>query len=107
MPERYDVIIIIIGTGAGSGTLAHRLAPSGNKVLVLERGGYLGREPGNAQYYVGGNTKFYGAFATGTATRATGARSPRRGSRGDAIDIVKAAVEELPQASAQSSRCGT
>jgi choline dehydrogenase-like flavoprotein len=87
--EHYDVIII--GTGAGGGTLAHRLAPSGKRVLVLERGGYAPREPENwdsaevflkgrylsgetwydkqgtpftphAQYYVGGNTKFYGAI---------------------------------------------
>lgn len=36
MSEHYD--IIIIGTGAGGGTLAHRLAPSGKKILVLERG---------------------------------------------------------------------
>ena len=85
----YDVIII--GTGAGGGTLAHRLAPSGKKILLLERGGYLPREPENwdsrevfnqdrylsgeewidkdgqpfkphQQYFVGGNTKFYGAI---------------------------------------------
>src|SRR5215218_3543321 len=89
MPEHYDVIII--GTGAGGGTLAHKLASSGKKILLLERGGYLPREPENwdskevfgkeryvtsdewvdkngerfrphAQYYVGGNTKFYGAI---------------------------------------------
>ena len=88
MSEHYDVIII--GTGAGGGTLAHRLAPSGLNVLLLERGGYLPREPENwdsrevflkgrylsketwidkngepftphAQYFVGGNTKVYGA----------------------------------------------
>jgi choline dehydrogenase-like flavoprotein len=87
--EHYDVIII--GTGAGGGTLAHRLAPSGKRILVLERGGYLPREPENwdsrevfgkeryvteerwfdkhgttfrphAQYFVGGNTKVYGAI---------------------------------------------
>jgi choline dehydrogenase-like flavoprotein len=87
--DHYDVIII--GTGAGGGTLAHRLAPSGKRVLLLERGGYLPREPENwdsqevfrrdryvadehwidksgqpfrphAQYYVGGNTKVYGAI---------------------------------------------
>src|SRR3954469_2736652 len=85
----YDVIII--GTGAGGGTLAHRLAPSGKRILLLERGGYLPREPENwdshevfnndrylsdehwldkdgapfkphQQYFVGGNTKFYGAI---------------------------------------------
>ena len=32
----YDVIII--GSGAGGGTLAYRLAPSGKKILILERG---------------------------------------------------------------------
>jgi choline dehydrogenase-like flavoprotein len=89
MSDHYDVIII--GTGAGGGTLAHRLAPSGKRILLLERGGYLPREPENwdskevflksryvtterwydkhgtpfrphAQYFVGGNTKFYGAI---------------------------------------------
>jgi choline dehydrogenase-like flavoprotein len=84
----YD--LIIIGTGAGGGTLLHALAPSGLKILVLERGGYLPREKENwdptsvfveqrytteetwrdaegtpfrpgIHYYVGGNTKFYGA----------------------------------------------
>ena len=40
--DHYDVIII--GTGAGGGTLAHRLAPSGKRILLLERGGYLPRE---------------------------------------------------------------
>jgi choline dehydrogenase-like flavoprotein len=83
--------VIIIGTGAGGGTLAHKLAPSGKKILLLERGGYLPREPENwdsreifrkerylsdelwydkdgnpykphQQYFVGGNTKFYGAI---------------------------------------------
>jgi hypothetical protein len=42
MAEHYDVIII--GTGAGGGTLAHTLAPSGKKILLLERGNYLPRE---------------------------------------------------------------
>ena len=86
--ERYDVIII--GTGAGGGTLAHALAPTGKKILLLERGDYVPREKANwdpklvnvegryqtkeswtdsqgkplhphTNYYVGGNTKFYGA----------------------------------------------
>jgi choline dehydrogenase-like flavoprotein len=86
--QDYDVIVI--GTGAGGGTLAHRLAPSGKRILILERGDYLPRErdnwdssavfvrgkyrapefwydahghefPPEVNYYVGGNTKFYGA----------------------------------------------
>lgn len=84
----YDVIII--GTGAGGGTLAYKLAPSGKRILLLERGPYVAREKENwdshavnvearyhikepwfdkdgkefhagAHYFVGGNTKFYGA----------------------------------------------
>ena len=86
--QHYDVVII--GTGAGGGTLGHRLATSGLKVLWLERGPFLPRERDNwetqavfvrgkylapevwydghgrefqpeVNYYVGGNTKFYGA----------------------------------------------
>ena len=86
--KHYDVIII--GTGAGGGTLAYHLAPSGKRILILERGDYLPREKANwdpqvvnvdahynttetwldkdgkdlhphTNYYVGGNTKFYGA----------------------------------------------
>ncbi len=86
--EHYDVIII--GTGAGGGTLARKLAASGKKILILERGDFVKREPDNwnsravnvdgkyntkevwydrdgkplhphTNYNVGGNTKFYGA----------------------------------------------
>ncbi len=85
---QYDVIII--GSGAGGGTLAHSLAPTGKRILVVERGDYVPREPENwntlevnkngryatkevwrtskgeplhphTNYFVGGNTKFYGA----------------------------------------------
>ena len=45
MSDHYDVIII--GTGAGGGTLLHRLAPSGKRILVLERGPFLPREKEN------------------------------------------------------------
>jgi choline dehydrogenase-like flavoprotein len=45
MADAYDVIIV--GSGAGGGTLAHRLAPSGKRVLILERGDWLPREPQN------------------------------------------------------------
>ena len=86
--DHYDVIII--GTGAGGGTLAYALAPSGKRILILERGDYVPRELDNwstravnvngkyqtkevwrdkdgeelhphTNYNVGGNTKFYGA----------------------------------------------
>ncbi len=84
----YDVIVI--GSGAGGGTLVHRLAPSGKRILLLERGDWLAREPQNwsaaevfvdnryiskdtwydaegkpfqpqVHYCVGGATKLYGA----------------------------------------------
>ena len=85
--DDYDVIII--GTGAGGGTLARHLAPSGKRILLLERGDWLPREPQNwlartsssttatsrrtrgttqgkpfqpqVHYFVGGATKLYGA----------------------------------------------
>ena len=41
----YDVIVI--GSGAGGGTLVNHLAPSGKRILLLERGGWLPREPHN------------------------------------------------------------
>jgi choline dehydrogenase-like flavoprotein len=40
--QYYDVIII--GTGAGGGTLTRKLAPTGKKILVLERGEFLAKE---------------------------------------------------------------
>jgi choline dehydrogenase-like flavoprotein len=86
--NHYDVIII--GSGAGGGTLAYALAPTGKRILLLERGDFVPREKDNwdskavvqmgkyntreiwkdkdgkdlhphTNYYVGGNTKFYGA----------------------------------------------
>jgi choline dehydrogenase-like flavoprotein len=86
--DHYDVIIV--GTGAGGGTLAAHLAPSGKKILLLERGDWLPREAQNwitrdvfvenryvspdtwldgggtafqpqVHYFVGGATKLYGA----------------------------------------------
>ena len=45
MTEHYDVIII--GSGAGGGTLAHALAGSGKSILLLERGDFLPREMDN------------------------------------------------------------
>ncbi|WP_063800734.1 GMC family oxidoreductase [Mastigocoleus testarum] len=45
MSTHYD--LIIIGTGAGGGTLAYALAPTGKKILLLEKGGYIPREKRN------------------------------------------------------------
>jgi choline dehydrogenase-like flavoprotein len=45
--QHYEVVII--GTGAGGGTLGHRLATNGAKVLWLERGPFLPRERDNWQ----------------------------------------------------------
>jgi choline dehydrogenase-like flavoprotein len=88
MPAEYDAIII--GTGAGGGTLALQLAQAGKKILVLERGPFMPQEKLNwdtsavfldnryhtretwqdkegqdlhpqQSYFVGGQTKVYGA----------------------------------------------
>jgi choline dehydrogenase-like flavoprotein len=85
---QYDVLII--GSGAGGGTLAYRLAVAGKKILILERGDFLPQEKQNwntaavfleeryhtkevwrqgdgkelhpqTGYWVGGNTKVFGA----------------------------------------------
>ncbi len=90
MTAANDYDVILIGTGAGGGTLARQLAPSGKRILLLERGERVPREKENwstravnvearyntkehwldrdgkklhphTNYYVGGNTKFYGA----------------------------------------------
>ncbi len=43
--NHYDVIVI--GSGPGGGSLAHRLAPTGKRILMLERGEYLPRSRAN------------------------------------------------------------
>jgi len=86
--EHFDVVII--GSGPGGGTMAWRLAQTGKRILLLERGSYLPRERENwdtqavfvdaryqaketwygadgkafhpgLHYFVGGNSKVYGA----------------------------------------------
>ncbi|MEO6229071.1 MAG: GMC family oxidoreductase [Ferruginibacter sp.] len=88
MQNHYD--IIIIGTGSGGGTIAGKLASSGKRILILERGGFIPKEKQNwdphevvtvgryrpkenwydqddkpflpyIHYNVGGNSKMYGA----------------------------------------------
>ena len=86
--DRWDVIVV--GSGPGGGALALRLAATGKRILILERGDYLKREPDNwsaqkvfvegkyqvpdiwydragksfhpgLHYCVGGNSKVYGS----------------------------------------------
>lgn len=88
MTNHYD--IIIIGTGSGGSTMAYKLAPTGKRILILERGGFIPKEKENwdphevvtkgryrpnenwydkddkpfkpyIHYNVGGNSKMYGA----------------------------------------------
>lgn len=88
MNQRFD--IIIIGTGAGGGTMAQALAGSGARILLVERGDFVPQEAENwnphavwrelryrsrerwlddrgrefvpyTHYNVGGNTKFWGS----------------------------------------------
>ncbi len=48
MPDdHYDIIVIVIGSGPGGGSLAHRLAPTGKRILMVERGEYLPRSREN------------------------------------------------------------
>ena len=87
-PEHFD--IVIIGTGAGGGTMARALSETDARILILERGDFVpqedenwspravweerryqtrerwvddrGRElPPYTHYNVGGNTKFWGS----------------------------------------------
>ena len=87
MPRRID--IVIIGSGAGGGTIARELAGTGAKILIVERGDFVPQEDQNwnpgavwkdlryrtdetwldengapfrpyTHYCVGGNTKFWG-----------------------------------------------
>jgi choline dehydrogenase-like flavoprotein len=88
MTNHYD--IIIIGTGTGGSTAAYKLAGTGKRILILERGGFIPKEKENwdphqvvtvgryrpnenwydqdgkafkpyIHYNVGGNSKMYGA----------------------------------------------
>jgi len=86
--DTYD--LIVAGSGPGGASLAQRVARTGKRILLLERGDYLPRSPANwdsqtvfvdgayqaketwygtdgrpfrpgLHYYVGGNSKVYGA----------------------------------------------
>ena len=50
MPASTHYDVIIIGSGAGGGTLAHRLAPSGKRILILERGDYVPAGTGQLEH---------------------------------------------------------
>ncbi len=88
MIDHYD--IVVIGSGAGGGTIAHALAGTGARLLIVERGDFVPQEEENwsaeavwkdlryrprelwldeqgrefrpyTHYNVGGNTKFWGS----------------------------------------------
>ncbi|MBA2597686.1 MAG: GMC family oxidoreductase, partial [Chloroflexia bacterium] len=90
MTRSHHAHVVIVGTGMGGGTLAWALRDCGARILLLERGGFLPSEPQNwspeavfvenrykaaekwrdaaggwfspgVHYFVGGNTKVYGA----------------------------------------------
>ena len=46
-PNADHFNVVIIGSGAGGGSLARALASSGYSILILERGDWLPREPQN------------------------------------------------------------
>ena len=86
----YQFDVVIIGSGAGGGTLAYALAPTGRRLLVIERGHAVPSEPENwspeavwrdlryratdrwrddrgdefvpyTHYGIGGNTRYWGS----------------------------------------------
>ena len=88
MSDTYDVVVL--GTGAGGGTMAHALSGAGARILLVERGDFVPQEAENwdpaavwqrlryrttetwldeidqefrpyMHYCVGGNTKFWGS----------------------------------------------
>src|SRR5215212_5423778 len=90
MTQAHHADVVIVGSGMGGGTLTWALRDCGAKVLLLERGKFLASEPQNwsaaavfgenrykakeewrdaaggwfspgVHYFVGGNTKVYGA----------------------------------------------
>src|ERR671914_2425474 len=90
MTQAHHADVVIVGSGMGGGTLAWALRDCGARVLLLERGDFLPSEPQNwspqsvfvenrykakeqwrnasggsfspgVHYFVGGNTKVYGA----------------------------------------------
>ena len=110
MNNGSDYDFIIIGSGAGGGTLAYKLAPSGKKILLIERGPFVRREKENwnslevnargryntkelwrnadgselhphTNYYVGGNTKFYGRPCSACGNRISARSNITAGSR--------------------------
>lgn len=100
----YDVIVI--GSGAGGGTLARALADTPARILILERGDFVPEEPENwdpsavwralryrsteqwldgagtpfqpyTHYNVGGNTKFWGSVLYGCGARTSASSATR------------------------------
>ena len=109
MAAQETVDVVIVGSGMGGATLAAGLAPSGARIVILERGQVLPDSPDardaraifqrgvyrphetwidgagmafnpGAYYYVGGATKLYGAVLTRYRSQDFAPR-PARGGR--------------------------
>ena len=122
--SHYDVIII--GSGPGGGAVAHKLAPSGKRILILERGGCLPREPANwdadavfkqgryradetwrdkdgtafspmLHYWVGGNSKMYGSALLRLRREDFWRAAPQRRRLARLADLLRRARPLLPR----------
>ena len=130
--EHFDVIVI--GSGAGGGTLAHALAPTGKRILILERGDFIRREKQNwnatevwinhryrnsgnwtdkeggeflpkQHYYVGGNTKMYGAVLFRKRERDFGEVHHVDGDLGGVADLLRRPGALLHRGPSSSTTC--
>ncbi|RIY02609.1 GMC family oxidoreductase [Aureimonas flava] len=128
--DRYDVVIV--GSGPGGATMAWKLAQTGRRILLIERGDYLKRERENwdtrevfakgryqaeetwtsssgetfrpgLHYFVGGNSKVYGAVLLRLrredfdAVRHPGGTAPEWPVKYDVFEPYYQAAEELFQ----------
>ena len=93
------------GRGAGGGTLAHTLAPSGKRILLLERGDFLTRETDN---WDPGRSSWTGAISRPTpGTAPTASRSSRRCTTSSAVPPSSTVRRCTGCAPGTSGNCGT
>ena len=129
--DRYD--LIVVGSGPGGVPLAHSLAPTGRRILLIERGDYLPRSRANwdsrtvfvegtyqanetwyvrdgrslhpgLHYFVRGNSKVYGA----ALLRLRGARLRRRSStRAASPRLGRSPMRPSSPSTPRPRRCST